>query len=385
MKKIITFLTAVILLASLITGCGFGSGSKEGIMDAAVQTAEDNSPAVEEQISAAPEGASAADDSQNTDLTEVQQADTISDGTAADDTAANDTVSNDTVKEIPNVYMTTNISPEGLMAVYKALDRAAEGKVAIKLHMGEPGGHNFLSPDLVKDFVQSLDGTFVDCNTAYGGRRATTAMHMQAAKDHGFTEIAPVDIMDADDTVSLPVKNGKHLKEDVVGSHYKNYDFFVILSHFKGHEMGGFGGAIKNMSIGIASVKGKNLIHTAGRSSTSMWGGLQDNFLESMAEAAKAVADDRGDRILYINVMNNLSIDCDCNNHPKEPEMADIGILASLDPVALDKACVDLVYTAPDGQALIKRMEDKNGIHTLEYAEEIGLGSQKYNLILLDE
>jgi hypothetical protein len=400
MKKFITIITAVILLAVLITGCGSGTGSNESAMDTNGQIADDKSPAGEEPVSDAVEDVSAVDGSKDTEAAaDISAADNSTADTSTADSSAEDnsqntdaagdpkviTASDDTEKEIPNVYMTTNISPDGLMAVYKALGRTADGKVAIKLHMGEPGGHNFLSPDLVKDFVQSLDGTFVDCNTAYGGRRATTAMHMQAAEDHGFAAVAPVDIMDADDTISLPIKNGKHLKEDVVGSHYQNYDFYVILSHFKGHEMGGFGGAIKNMSIGIASVKGKNLIHTAGKSSSSMWGGIQDNFLESMAEAAKAVADDRGERILYINVMNNLSIDCDCNGYPAKPDMADIGILASLDPVALDKACVDLVYAAPDGQSLIRRMEAKNGIHTLEYAEEIGLGSQKYNLVKLDD
>jgi uncharacterized Fe-S center protein len=283
------------------------------------------------------------------------------------------------------VYMTKDISPAGLMAAYKALNREATGKVAIKVHMGEPGGENFLSPDLIKDFVLSLSGTFVDSNTAYGGRRASTAMHLQAAEDHGFTAVAPVDILDADGTVNLPVAGGKHLKDDVVGSHYENYDFFVILSHFKGHEMGGFGGAIKNMSIGIASKEGKCLIHTAGKSSKSMWGGVQDDFLESMAEAAKAVADDMKDKILYISVMNNISIDCDCNPNPAKPDMHDIGILASLDPVALDQACVDLVYAAEDGKSVIQRIESRNGVHTLDYGEQLGLGSKKYTLVSIDD
>lgn len=283
------------------------------------------------------------------------------------------------------VYMTKDISPAGIMAVYKALNREAAGKVAVKVHMGEPGGENFLSPDLIKDFVLLVNGTFVDCNTAYGGRRASTAMHLQAAEDHGFTAVAPVDIMDADGTVNLPITDGKHLKEDVVGSHFENYDFFVILSHFKGHEMGGFGGAIKNMSIGIASKEGKCLIHTAGKSSKSMWGGVQDDFLESMAEAAKAVADDLGDKIIYISVMNNISIDCDCNPNPAKPDMHDIGILASLDPVALDKACVDLVYAAEDGKSVIQRIESRNGIHTLDYGEQIGLGSKTYTLVSIDD
>lgn len=283
------------------------------------------------------------------------------------------------------VYMTKDISPASLMAVYKALNREATGKVAIKVHMGEPGGENFLSPDLIKDFVLSVNGTFVDCNTAYGGRRANTAMHLQAAKDHGFTAVAPVDILDADGTVNLPIEGGKHLKEDVVGSHYENYDFYVILSHFKGHEMGGFGGAIKNMSIGIASKEGKCLIHTAGKNSKSMWGGVQDDFLESMAEAAKAVADDLKGNILYISVMNNISIDCDCNPRPKAPDMHDIGILASLDPVALDQACVDLVYAAEDGKSVIQRIESRNGVHTLDYGEQIRLGSKTYTLVSIDD
>jgi uncharacterized Fe-S center protein len=203
-------------------------------------------------------------------------------------------------------------------------------------------------------------------------------------EDHGFNAIAPTDIMDAEGTMSLPIVGGTHLEEDIVGSHFANYDFVVNLAHFKGHMMGGFGGVIKNMSIGIASQEGKCLIHTAGASRTSPWGGDQDDFLESMAEAAKGVADYLGENILYINVMNNLSVDCDCDNSPAAPTMDDIGILASLDPVALDQACVDLVYAAPDGQDLIERMESRNGIHTLEHGEEIGLGSREYELVTID-
>lgn len=204
------------------------------------------------------------------------------------------------------------------------------------------------------------------------------------AKDHGFTAIAPVDILDADGTISLPISNGLRLKEDIVGSRYKDYDFYVILSHFKGHQMGGFGGAIKNMSIGIASASGKSLIHSAGASTTGIFGYAQYPFLESMAEAAKAVADDRGDKILYINVMNRLSVDCDCNPTPTEPVMRDIGILASLDPVVLDKASVDLVHAAPDGKELVERLESRNGKHTLVHAEKIGLGSQTYKLVRIN-
>lgn len=282
------------------------------------------------------------------------------------------------------VFMTKDISSEGLMKVYEVLNKKPTGKVAVKISTGEPGGHNFLSPDLIKKLVTDINGTIVECNTAYGGSRSTTAMHMQVAKDHGFTAIAPVDIQDAEGSISLPVKNGKHLTENLVGSHFKNYDSYIVISHFKGHAMGGFGGAIKNISIGIASAEGKALIHSAGKSRTNPWGGAQDPFLESMAEAAKTVSDELGGNMLYINVMNRLSVDCDCSSNPAEPDMHDIGILASFDPVALDKACVDLVYAAPDGKSLIERIESRNGTLTLKYAEEIGLGSQQYSLVNVD-
>ncbi len=282
------------------------------------------------------------------------------------------------------VYMTTAISADRLLKIYQTLGREAKGKVAVKISSGEPGGHYFLSPDLIAPLVKEVNGTIVECNTAYGGQRADTASHQRVMEEHGFTAIAPVDIMDADGTMNIPVAGGKHLKEDVVGSHFANYDFMINLAHFKGHAMGGFGGVIKNMSIGIASPQGKCLIHTAGASSTSPWGGGQNNFLESMAEAAKGVADYLGENILYINVMNNLSVDCDCDNSPAAPTMKDIGILASLDPVALDQACVDLVYTAPDGKDLIGRMESRQGIHVLEHAEAIGFGNRKYELIHID-
>lgn len=280
------------------------------------------------------------------------------------------------------VYMTRDISPAGMKAVYEALGRKAEGKkVAVKLSTGEPGGNNFLQPALIGDLVKSVKGTIVECNTAYGGGRAKTEDHLKAAADHGFTAIAPVDIMDAEGEVRLPVEGGRHLKYDIVGSHFPEYDFVVVLSHFKGHAMGGFGGAIKNISIGIASSAGKAWIHSAGKTEDTekLWSSLpaQDDFLESMAEAAKAIAAHCGERILYISVMNNLSVDCDCDAHPEPPRMGDIGILASLDPVALDQACVDLVYASPDeGKVhLIERMESRHGIHTLEHAEAIGIGS----------
>ena len=289
---------------------------------------------------------------------------------------------------VPKVYMFKEISPENLVKIYEALGREATGKVAVKLSTGEPGGHNFLQPALIKDLVQKVKGTIVECNTAYGGGRADTENHLKAAKDHGFTAIAPVDIMDAEGEVALPVKGGKHLKEDFVGSHYLNYDFTIVLSHFKGHAMGGFGGAIKNISIGIASSAGKAWIHSAGKTKGNPWGNLppQDDFLESMAEAAKAIVDHCGDKILYISVANNLSVDCDCDSSPEDPKMGDIGILASLDPIALDKACTGLVRASEDhGKIhLIERIDSRNGMHTLEYGEKIGLGSQKYELVKLD-
>lgn len=234
--------------------------------------------------------------------------------------------------------------------------------------------------------MQKVNGTIVECNTAYGGKRGDTRSHLQAAKDHGFTAIAPVDIMDAEGEVELPVEGGKHLKADIVGKNYLNYDFTVVLSHFKGHAMGGFGGAIKNISIGIASSNGKRNIHSAGTSTTSWGHPAQDDFLESMAEAAKAIIDHCGENILYISVANNLSVDCDCDSSPADPQMGDIGILASLDPVALDKACIDLVRSSKDhGKIhLIERIDSRHGMHTLDYAEQLGIGSQKYELVELD-
>lgn len=290
----------------------------------------------------------------------------------------------------PAVYFIEEITPENLVRIYEALGRKAEGRVAVKVSTGEPGGHNFLQPTLIADLVHKVGGTIVECNTAYGGGRSDTENHLKAAADHGFTSIADVDIMDADGEVALPVKGGRHLKEDLVGRNYLNYDFTVILSHFKGHAMGGFGGAIKNMSIGIASSKGKAWIHSAGKTKNQneVWGDLpaQDDFLESMAEAAKAVADHCGDKILYISVANNLSVDCDCDSSPEAPKMGDIGILASLDPVALDKACVDMVRASKDhGKIhLIERIDSRHGMHTLDYGEKIGLGSQEYRLVRLN-
>lgn len=284
----------------------------------------------------------------------------------------------------PVVYMTTDISPEGLLATYEALGWEPDGNVAVKLSTGEPPASNYLDPNLIKDVVQLVDGTIVECNTAYGGSRSSTAAHYQVAEDHGFTAIADVVILDENGSLSLPVEGGTHLTENFVGEHFADYDSYLVLSHFKGHAMAGFGGAIKNISIGLGSSEGKCWIHSAGTSRTSPWGGDQDNFLESMGEAGLSVVNALDGQIVYINVMNRLSVDCDCDGNPAEPDMHDIGILASTDPVALDQACIDLVYAAEDGQSLINRIESRNGLHTLEHAEEIGLGSRTYELVSLD-
>lgn len=284
----------------------------------------------------------------------------------------------------PVVYMTKDISPAGLMQVYKAMGWTPAGKVGVKLSTGEPPASHYLDPNLIKDLVHEVNGTIVECNTAYGGARASTEMHRQVAKDHGFTAIADVDIMDAEGSMAIPVENGFHLKENYVGTHFANYDSYLVLSHFKGHAMAGFGGAIKNISIGFGSSEGKSWIHTAGNARTGI-GGDQDGFLESMADAAKSVSDymGHGERMVYVNVMNNLSVDCDCDGHAAAPDMHDIGILASTDPVALDQACIDLVYSAPDSASLVQRIESRNGLHTLEAAEQIGLGSRTYQLVQL--
>ena len=284
----------------------------------------------------------------------------------------------------PVVYMTQEITPEGLMAVYQALQWEPQGRVAAKLSTGEPPASNYLRPELIAGLVQSLDGTIVECNTAYGGSRAETAMHYQVAEDHGFTAIADFQILDEEGSMTLPVQGGTRLSENYVGAAFDDYDSYLVLSHFKGHSMAGYGGAIKNISIGLGSSEGKAWIHSAGSSRTNPWGGDQDAFLESMAEAGKSVSDYLGDQIVYINVMNRLSVDCDCDGNPAEPDMHDIGILASTDPVALDQACIDLVYGAEDGQSLVNRIESRNGLHTLEHAQQIGLGSRSYELVSID-
>lgn len=269
------------------------------------------------------------------------------------------------------------------MAVYKALNWTPTGNVAVKLSTGEPPAGNYLDPALIADVAHEVNGTVVECNTAYGGSRANTATHYQVAEDHGFTAIADVVIMDENGSMTLPVTGGTRLTENYVGAHFADYDSFLVLSHFKGHSMAGYGGAIKNISIGIGSSEGKSHIHSGGTGG-SMWGRDQNAFLEAMGEAGKSVVDALDGQIVYINVMNRLSVDCDCDGNPAEPDMRDIGILASYDPVALDQACVDLVYAAGDGASLIQRIESRNGIHTIEHAAEIGLGSREYLLVNID-
>ena len=301
----------------------------------------------------------------------------------AADTAA-ETDSSQNTQETPVIYFTDDISPEGLVSVYEALGWTPTGKVAVKLSTGEPPASNYLDPALIKDLVQSLDATIVECNTAYGGMRAATAEHYQVAEDHGFTEIADFQILDEDGYMEIPVTGGSRLTGDLVGAAFTDYDSYVILSHFKGHAMAGYGGAIKNSSIGLASSRGKVRIHSGGTSDTRWHDELHTEFLECMAEANKGVADYLGDRIIYINVLNRISIDCDCDGNPAEPDIHDIGIAASFDPVALDQACIDLVWDAEGSESLRARIEGLDGLHTLEYAEQIGLGSREYQLVNIE-
>ena len=284
------------------------------------------------------------------------------------------------------VYFTRDISAQGLIKIYDALGVTLKGKVAVKISTGEPGGHNFLSPALIKPLVDRLQGTIVECNTAYEGKRFASQDHWQAIRDHGFAAIAPCDIMDEEGDIALPVNGGVRISQNYVGAHLRNYASMLMLSHFKGHAMGGFGGALKNMSIGIASSYGKAYIHGAG-DPAKIWTADHDMFLESMADADKSVMDFMGrENLAYINVANRLSVDCDCDSNPHEPEMADIGIFASLDPVAVDQACVDAVYASPDPgkAALIERMESRHGIHTIEAAAALGLGLREYEIVAID-
>lgn len=288
------------------------------------------------------------------------------------------------------VYFTSEITPESLVKIYKALGKEATGKVAVKISTGESAQSNHLRPELIASLVHEVNGIIVECNTAYGGNRSNTAAHRRAIEQRGYGDIAEVDIMDEEGYIDLPVTDTKYLKYNRVGGHLSNYNFLINLAHFKGHAMGGFGGVLKNQSIGIATPEGKTLIHTAGRYDDPRYvfqnPSGQDAFLESMAAAAQSVHDYFKGNAIYINVMNNLSVDCDCDGHPSAPQMKDIGILASLDPVALDKACLDLIFnhqsTAGDNSApLVQRINGRHGAHIVDYAAEIGLGTLSYELV----
>lgn len=280
------------------------------------------------------------------------------------------------------VYVTKEITPEAVLKLYDALGVSLPGNVAVKLHSGEVGNQNFIRPEFWKPMVQKVNGTIIECNTAYEGARNTTEAHWETMKKHGWTDIAEVDILDAESEMELPIENGKKIHKNFVGSNLQKYDSMLVLTHFKGHPMGGFGGSLKNISIGIASSHGKAYIHGVGVEE-NFWTSDHDSFLESMADAASSIVKYFEGKIAYINVMKNMSVDCDCCAVAEDPKMADIGMLASLDPVALDQACVDLVYQSEDpGKShLIERMESRNGIHTVETAAEHGLGSREYELV----
>ncbi len=295
-----------------------------------------------------------------------------------------------TSDSVATVYFIKEITPENLIKIYNALDRKAKGKVCVKISTGEKGNPNHLSPALIRPLVNGLDATIVECNTAYAGARLDNKDHLELAREHGFTQIAPFDLLDENGETAIPVKKGRHINYALIGKDWLDYDFAIILSHFKGHPMAGFGGAIKNMGIGVQSSAGKAWVHSGGVTTDvkTLWdhAATQDVFLETMTEAAEAVVDHAGENILYINVANNLSVDCDCVAKPAPVQMSDIGIFASLDPVALDRACVDAVRNSTDhGKVhLEKRMADRNGIHALDYAESLGLGTQKYVLITIE-
>ena len=289
------------------------------------------------------------------------------------------------------VYFIKDITPENIIKAYETLDKKLPGKVAVKMHSGEAGNQNYLRPDFVKDVINHVNGTVVECNTAYAGARNSTEKHEKLIKDHEWDKYFPFDLMDAEGPdLELDIPNGKVLKKNYVGKNLANYDSMLVLSHFKGHAMGGYGGALKQLSIGCASSAGKTLIHTAGKTNdqTQLFNNLpdQDRFLEAMADAASSVVNHFHGNMAFINVMKNISVDCDCDGNASAPCMQDVGILASLDPVAVDQACLDLVYnsTDPGKDKLIKRIESLHGIHTVEAAADLGIGSRDYELITLE-
>lgn len=288
------------------------------------------------------------------------------------------------------VYFTREISPESLVRIYEALGVKPEGRVAVKISTGEGGNNHYLKPTLIRNLVEKVNGTIVECCTAYGGSRQDPKKHWETIHEHGFDSIFAVDIMDEFGQIRIPVKDQRWIKYDIVGEHLAHYDWMINLAHFKGHQMGGFGGVLKNASIGVASTAGKAYIHSHGVSDVPeiAWQNTQpqDAFLESMAAAAQAVHNYMGGKVIYINVMNNMSVDCDCNGHPESPQLADMGILASLDPVALDQACVEKVFShngkpGDDNAPLIERINTRHGTHTIDHAEAIGLGSKKYVIV----
>lgn len=281
------------------------------------------------------------------------------------------------------VYFTREITPEKVVALYQAVGQELSGKVAVKVHSGEQGNQNFLKPEFWKPMIEQVKGTVVECNTAYPGERNTTEKHEATMEKHGWTKYFPVDIMDAEGPdLELPIPKGVKIQKDYVGKHMANYDSMLVLSHFKGHPMGGFGGALKQLSIGCASSFGKAYIHGAGKPD-EMWTTEQNAFLESMADAASAVVGYYKGNMVFINVMKNMSVDCDCCAVAEDPCMQDIGVLVSLDPIAIDQACLDLVYASDDpGKAhLIERIESRNGVHTIEAAAKLGYGTREYELI----
>ena len=385
--------TAISLAASLLlAGCAAGHTAEAQAAES--QQTEAQAAAGQPAESRKAESETTEAQSAESETTEVQHAESQpTDGTDG----------------APVVYFTSDISPESLVKIYEKLAWTPSGKTAVKISTGEPPASNYLRPELIGDLVKKVDGTIVECNTAYGGSRASSAMHKQVAEDHGFTKIAGFDLMDEDGETEWPITGGsgadeagsqdsaggsggvsqdkiRRLNRIIVGSHAENYSDWIILSHFKGHAMAGFGGAIKNVGIGISSPSGKVYVHTAGtKTSGSIWYDDQDAWLEALAEMVYGFSSHVGkEHIVYINVMNRLSVDCDCDGNPAEPDIHDIGILASVDPVALDQACIDLVNQAEGKESLVSRIESRHGLHTLEHAEEIGLGSRTYELVNID-